>query len=1252
MKPTPQIFKSTCSYCGVGCGIEILRHSDGRLDLRGDESHPANRGMLCSKGRSLLHTVNARGTRLHYPTMRTTRDAARERVPWDAAIGHIAERFRRIIAEHGPDAVAFYVSGQCLTEEYYLANKIAKGFLGTNNIDTNSRLCMSSAVAGYKATLGADAPPVCYEDIECCDTFFIAGANPAWCHPILFRRIEARKAADPCVKVIVVDPRRTASAEIADLHLQIRPGTDVALFLGIARQLIHTDQIDKDFLANHVEGSDAYFQSAAKWTLTRTASACGVAEHDIAQAAAWLGADRRFLSMWTMGLNQSAVGTDKNIALISLSLLTGKIGKPGCGPFSLTGQPNAMGGREVGGMATLLPAHRDLSNPDHRAQVARFWGVDALPQNPGLTAVELFDALAAGKVKAVWIIATNPAASLPSSWQAEKALSCAELVVVQDIYPTETAAYADVLLPAAGWLEKTGTMTNSDRRIALLEKAVDAPGEALPDTEILRRFAHAMGWESAFNYASPAEIFAEHCALTQDTDIDITALSHETLKSQGPTQWPAPASQISNFRSQNENAQSQISNLKSQISNFKFQISRLYTDHRFATPTSRARLHALTYENRSEQLSEQFPLILTTGRVRDHWHTMTKTGQVNRLRTHVDEPFCEIHPADAAHRGIREGDIIAVRGTRGEVRVPAQITQSIRQGVLFLPMHFGKRVAPPSRRCANTDGAPANERTHWLDANATGRTNNLTSPRFDPISKEPDLKFAAVQAERYVPARRRIVIIGAGAAAFSFVEHHRRHNQEDELVILGGEDLPLYNRDQLPHDIEAGGGDESWRPLVRADRETLLPHRVIFHPNTLVSRIDPQSRQVLDSRGRSFAYDVLIIATGSRPAIHYDGSMPDHGIFTLRSRKDADAILAASSLKTQDSRLKPPHAVIHGGGLLGIELADALRARGCDVTILQRSDRLMGKQLDQTASTHLARELALRNITVRFNTTLVELVGADRLTGVRLAGISGQWPVTSGRTPPPDHWPLTTDHLPCDLFIFATGTLPNKELAGAARLDCDKGILVNEHLRTSDPNIFAIGECAQFHDHLAGTTAAAERQAAALAEFLRGREHAPFRPVAQANILKIRDFRLAAAGITDPPPDDLSYETITFHDPRRRIYQKCIIQNDRLVGTICLGESGNFPRCLDLIQNGLELEDLRDTLLRAGASSQPPDGKLICSCNQVGAGTIEKCASACGHDLSRVISTTRAGAGCGSCRPEVAALLARIRPRKPKAAHA
>jgi ferredoxin-nitrate reductase len=1182
-----EIFKSTCSYCGVGCGIEVLKHPDGQLELRGDASHPANRGMLCSKGRSLLHTVNARSTRLHFPVMRKARGESRERVSWEEAIGHVAAEFKRIVAQHGPDAVACYVSGQCLTEEYYLANKIAKGFLQTNNIDTNSRLCMSSAVCGYKATLGADGPPTSYEDVELTDTFLVAGANPAWCHPVLFRRMEARKMADSRVKLIVVDPRRTASAQVADLHLQIRPGTDVALFLGIARRLAHMGSVDHMFMERHVEGGAEFLESCEAWTLAHTAEVCGVMEKEIALAAEWIGGDRKFLSMWAMGLNQSAAGTDKNVSLIALSLIMGKIGKPGCGPFSLTGQPNAMGGREVGGMATLLPGHRDLTNAAHRAEVAKFWGVESIPEKPGLTAVELFDAIGAGMVKAVWVIATNPVASMPNAWQVEKSLAAAELVVVQDIYPTETTELADVVLPAAGWLEKAGTMTNSDRTMALLEKAVEPPGEALADVEILLRFACAMGWKG-FGYGDVGDVFAEHAALTEGTDVDIGGLTHGMLRAQGPVQWPARKGR----------EESGGAGLPSEAKG----TTRLYTDFRFPTATGKARLRGMEHVERSEAVTAEFPLVLTTGRIREQWHTMTKTGLVNRLATHVDSPFCEIHPADAATRGIVDGEIVTVRNGRGEVRVRAAVTEDIRRGVVFLPMHWGKKLG--------------GER---------GRANNVTSARVDPVSKEPDLKLAAVEVEKFVPVggaggKRRIVIVGAGSAALAFVEAHRRYNTRDEIVMLGGESLPVYNRVMLPHYID---GSAAWETLVRANGETLNPNRVILHSNTLVSRIDRAAKVVVDARGRAFGYDVLVLATGSRPAVHYDGPVPEHGTFTLRSRRDADAIVAAARGLAGESR----HAVIHGGGLLAVELADALRHLGCSVTIVQRSDRLMGKQLDAAAAGHLAEEMALRGIDVRFCTSIVEVVGGDHATGVRL------YTAGTGETT-----------VACDLVVFATGTVPNKELAGAAGLDCDRGVWVNRFMQTSDPAIFAIGECAEFEGQTVGTTPGAEAHARALAEFLRGNEHAAYRQLVTANIVKVRGMSLAAAGTTDPPTEDASYETIVLHDARRRFYQKCVVKDDRLVGAICMGDTARFSQYLEWISSGLELESLRAELLRGGAGivGKALDGAMICSCHHVGSGTIEKAAATCGGDLHKVCAATKAGTGCGSCKPEIFAILKRL----------
>jgi assimilatory nitrate reductase catalytic subunit len=468
--------KSTCPYCGVGCGVLIESDAAQITGVKGDPDHPANFGRLCTKG-STLHLSAKPDGRALFPQMRKTRTAPRQRESWNATTSFLAKKFAECIKTHGPDSVGFYISGQLLTEDYYVFNKLAKGLIGTNNVDTNSRLCMSSAVAGYKLTLGADAPPACYEDIDYADLIFIAGSNTAYAHPILFRRIEAAKVKRPELKIIVVDPRRTDTAAFADLHLPILPGTDVALFNGLLHLLLWDGRVEQNFVDGHTEGFDALKQTVRDYHPKLVAETCGIAESDLALAAKWFGELPAVLSLYCQGLNQSSRGTEKNAALINLHLATGKIGKPGSGPFSLTGQPNAMGGREVGGMANLLSAHRDLANAEHRAEVAALWGVADVPSKPGKTAVEMFDAVASGEVKMLWIACTNPAQSMPDQAKIRKALETAELVIVQEAYiDTETAAYADVILPATTWGEKEGTVTNSERRITRLNAAIPAPG--------------------------------------------------------------------------------------------------------------------------------------------------------------------------------------------------------------------------------------------------------------------------------------------------------------------------------------------------------------------------------------------------------------------------------------------------------------------------------------------------------------------------------------------------------------------------------------------------------------------------------------------------------------------------------------------------------------------------------------------------------------------------------------------------------
>ena len=651
--------KTTCSYCGVGCGIIVKKDANNTVFVEGDKDHPVNKGMLCSKGMNLHYVANDISDRILYPEMRWSRSHPRERVSWDDALDRAAGVFKSIIKKHGPDSVAFYVSGQSLTEEYYIANKLTKGFIGTNNIDTNSRLCMSSAVVGYKKTFGEDSVPISYDDIELADTFLITGANPAWCHPILFRRIEKRKEENPDVQVIVIDPRKTDSANFADIHLQLLPGTDVVLYNAIGRCLYKRGLIDEDFINNHTEGFEDYKDLIFKTSLKQASKLCGVPERDIQKAADTIGLSKGFISMWAMGLNQSVVGTDKNVSLLNLSLITGQVGKPGAGPFSLTGQPNAMGGREVGGMANLLAVHKDLGNEEHRREVAQFWGVDKISPKPGLTATEMFDALESGKLKAVWIACTNPLVSLPNLNRVEKAMKNAKFVVVQEIsHKSDTVAFADLVLPAAGWLEKEGTMTNSERRISYLPKEIEPPGEARPDVEIFCDFAQRMGFRG-FNFNSSEEIYDEYVSMTKGTNIDVSFLNYDRLKNEGTFQWPVPEHRHPGT-------------------------PRLFEDKKFYTPSQKAQFNLpSTIENTSVKPNEDFPLILTTGRVRDQWHTMTKTGKVSRLKTHYPTPVLEIHPVDAFLNKVKDNDITEINSENGVVRVRAKITDTIKKGLCF-----------------------------------------------------------------------------------------------------------------------------------------------------------------------------------------------------------------------------------------------------------------------------------------------------------------------------------------------------------------------------------------------------------------------------------------------------------------------------------------------------------------------------------------------------------------------------------------
>lgn len=706
--------KSTCPYCGVGCGVIIRSEGAQITGVRGDPEHPANFGKLCTKGSTLHLTASAevtRQARLLHPMLRERRGEKPLRVDWHVALELAADRFAQVARAHGPDAVGFYISGQLLTEDYYVFNKLAKGLLGTNNVDTNSRLCMSSAVAGYKLTLGADAPPACYDDVNHADCLFIAGSNAAFAHPVLFRRIEEARAARPGMKVVVCDPRRTDTAEFADLHLALQPGTDVMLFHGLLHVMLWEGWTDAGYIAAHTSGFDALKALVRDCTPDQVAQTCGIAKEDLFTAAKWFATSPATLSLYCQGLNQSSSGTAKNAALVNLHLATAQIGRPGTGPFSLTGQPNAMGGREVGGLANLLSAHRDLANPQHRAEVAALWGVPSVPEKPGKTAVEMFQAAADGEIKALWIACTNPAQSMPDQATVRRALQRAEFVVVQDAFATTaTCDYADLLLPATTWGEKEGTVTNSERRISRVRAAVPAPGGARQDWEIVVDFARrlerrlpARASTSLFPYATPESIWLEHRASTRGRDLDITGLSYALLD-EAPRQWPFPAGAAEGRE-------------------------RLYADGRFPTADGKARFAAVTYQPVAEPCESRYPFSLTTGRLRDQWHGMSRTGTLGRLFGHVPEPVVQMHPQDASRRGLKDGDLVHVTSKRGSIVLPAQASTDLLPGQAFIAMHWGGEflggVSSTGERLAGV--------------------NALTTSAYCPTSKQPELKHAAVK---------------------------------------------------------------------------------------------------------------------------------------------------------------------------------------------------------------------------------------------------------------------------------------------------------------------------------------------------------------------------------------------------------------------------------------------------------------------------------------------------------------------------
>jgi assimilatory nitrate reductase catalytic subunit len=705
----PTTVRTTCPYCGVGCGVRAQVGQDGALAIAGDAAHPASQGRLCVKGSALGETVGLQG-RLLAPMLRS--DSGLREASWDEALGKVAEGFSRIIAEHGPDAVALYVSGQLLTEDYYVANKFMKGYVGSANIDTNSRLCMSAAVAGHKRAFGEDLVPGCYEDFELADLVVLVGSNAAWCHPTLYQRIARAKQERPEMRVVVIDPRRTATCDLADLHLPLKPGSDVWLFNGLLAWLATHEKLERGFVDAHTAGlGDALDAAGQAGNLFEVAKACRLDPQQLQSFYELFAATEKTVTAFTMGVNQSSSGADKVNSIINCHLATGRIGRPGMGPFSLTGQPNAMGGREVGGLANMLAAHMELDDPAQRAAVQDFWESPRIADRPGLKAVDLFRAIEEGKVKAVWIMATNPLVSLPDADQARRALQKCELVVASDIVlGTDTNQMAHVLLPALGWGEKDGTVTNSERCISRQRSFLSAPGSARPDWQIICGVARRMGYEG-FDFTSPHQIFDEHARLSAFRNgsqgqrrrlFDIGGLAgmtHSDYDALEPVRWPV--------RSPGESS------------------VRLLGDGVFAHPDGRARFVPTLARLPAHAVDEDFPLVLNTGRVRDQWHTMTRTGRSIKLAEHVPEPFIDLHPQDALLCGVKAGELARVSSRWGAVVARVQHGGGIARGSVFMPIHWSGQTA------------------------SDARVGAVVNPAVDPVSGEPEFKHTPVRIDPF-----------------------------------------------------------------------------------------------------------------------------------------------------------------------------------------------------------------------------------------------------------------------------------------------------------------------------------------------------------------------------------------------------------------------------------------------------------------------------------------------------------------------
>jgi assimilatory nitrate reductase catalytic subunit len=745
--------KTTCAYCGVGCGIVATPTGERSATIKGDVDHPANSGKLCSKGTHLGETIGLEG-RLLYPEIHD------QRASWDDALTLVADRFKATIAEHGPDSVAFYVSGQLLTEDYYVANKLMKGFIGSANIDTNSRLCMASAVAAHVRAFGEDVVPCSYNDLDEADLIVLVGSNTAWCHPVIWQRIEAAREARG-TKLVVIDPRRTETAEQADLHLAIAPDSDVALFNGLLHEMRDTWQMDGAYMAQHVHVADGFWDSPTE----DVAKICDIEPAQLQEFYDLFAAHPKTITLFSQGVNQSTSGTDKANAIINVHLATGRIGKPGAAPFSITGQPNAMGGREVGGLASMLAAHMGFSDGE-RDCAQRFWRSPTICPGPGLKAVDMFNAVAAGKIKAIWIMATNPAVSMPGARGVRDALANCPFVVVSDcISETDTTAFAHVKLPALGWGEKDGTVTNSERCISRQRPFLGAPGEVKPDWWALAEVGKRMGFASAFNYPNAASVFREFTAQTgfenegaRVLDIsDKSGIADEEYEVMEPFIWGG---------------------------------SSPFASRPFSTPDGKARLVPVLHKPRNDS-SSIYPLRLNTGRYRDQWHTMTRTGLSPKLSQHRREPLVEVHPDMIVRLGLNDGGLAYVETASGSSIFRVTSSDNQRRRDIFVPIH-------------------------WTDqTSGGGRSGMLPAQDLDPVSGQPGFKNTPATIKPYTPKWTGFLVTRQITTAPDSLYWTRIRTAHGYLTELAGDGDPAVMLSLLPAGERAEMQDDK-RGVIRS----------------------------------------------------------------------------------------------------------------------------------------------------------------------------------------------------------------------------------------------------------------------------------------------------------------------------------------------------------------------------------------------------------------------------------------------------